>query len=269
MSALKIDRVVSSVKKQNSDHLNKMADVEASTQERPSRSTRVNNPYNEHDPSVLPTWHPINVLHRVLYMGCSLYGLHYFQAYQKLMQDPNISHEWFKVGLAATVGESIPVPCKWKTQCLLANRSNGCCENFPLNFFHWTELLLSSHYLHQSIRRNVFWKIEKPSHQLQKFSRNDSHSNDSFGAIFNCLSCIVVASLWGQIRRGYDIGWDVYSQFLLSNANLRTEFGCICLVDIFYSGILLTGGLIHMDCGDCGGNHGTRWLRMQCSFLRQ
>ena len=73
-----------------------------SNQRRPNSS--VNNPYAAGpEPNVLPTWHPINVLRRCFYMGISLYGLHHFRAYQTIMKSPNVSHEWFKIGLASTV----------------------------------------------------------------------------------------------------------------------------------------------------------------------
>ena len=81
-----------------------MRDVESSTLQR-GENERVNNPYSNLPPvNVLPTWHPINVLKRILYMGLSLYGLNYFDAYNTLMTSPKISHEWFKVGLAASIG---------------------------------------------------------------------------------------------------------------------------------------------------------------------
>jgi hypothetical protein len=43
-------------------------------------------------------------LQRLVYMGISLYGLHQFDAYKAVFQSPQVSHEWFKVGLAATIG---------------------------------------------------------------------------------------------------------------------------------------------------------------------
>lgn len=97
-----------------------MADVEStSTTLRPSG---VNNPYTSLDPAVMPTWHPLNVLWRLLYLTLALWGLHYFEAYSKLMHDPNIRHEWFKIGLAATVGESRqPAIQKLKSVLLLIN----------------------------------------------------------------------------------------------------------------------------------------------------
>lgn len=78
-----------------------MTDVEVSGQ----RPATVPNPYANGDTSgVLPTWHPINVLWRVIWIGISLFGLQRFDAYHKVMHDPNVRHEWFKIGLATTVG---------------------------------------------------------------------------------------------------------------------------------------------------------------------
>ena len=76
-----------------------MVDVEAS-------SSTSNNPYSGADPNVLPLYHPINILWRLLYMTIALWGLHHFQAYETIIHSPKIRHEWFKIGLAATVGES-------------------------------------------------------------------------------------------------------------------------------------------------------------------
>jgi hypothetical protein len=72
-----------------------------------NQSNAVNNPYSNPQPTILPTWHPLNVLWRALYMGVALYGMNYFKAYQTLMYSPKVSHEWFKIGLAASVGTFI------------------------------------------------------------------------------------------------------------------------------------------------------------------
>jgi len=63
-----------------------MVDIEASR-------TTTSNPYSSGNPDILPTYHPINVLWRLLYMTLALWGLHHFQAYQKILHDPNIRHE--------------------------------------------------------------------------------------------------------------------------------------------------------------------------------
>jgi hypothetical protein len=67
----------------------------------------VDNPYAAS--SSAPTTSPVlqkivQNLQRILYMAVSLYGLHHFQAYQAILRSPHVSHEWFKAGLAATIG---------------------------------------------------------------------------------------------------------------------------------------------------------------------
>jgi hypothetical protein len=67
----------------------------------------VDNPYAAS--SSAPTTSPVlqkivQNLQRILYMAVSLYGLHHFQAYQAVLRSPHVSHEWFKAGLAATIG---------------------------------------------------------------------------------------------------------------------------------------------------------------------
>jgi hypothetical protein len=74
-------------------------DVEAS---RTQRGGAVNNPYSD----MPPTMNPVNVLRRGFYMGGSLYGLHYYDTYNTIMTSPKVSHEWLKVALATSIGES-------------------------------------------------------------------------------------------------------------------------------------------------------------------
>lgn len=77
-------------------------DVEASTRQR-GKNTALENPYSD-NATPLFYWHPINVLRRGIYIGVSLYGLHYLNAYETIMRDPSVSHEWFKFAIAASVG---------------------------------------------------------------------------------------------------------------------------------------------------------------------
>jgi len=76
-------------------------DIEGNRNQR-GTSTSVDNPYNE-NAAGLHRWHPINVMRRGMYMGISLYGLHYFDTYETIMSDPEVSHEWFKIAIAASV----------------------------------------------------------------------------------------------------------------------------------------------------------------------
>lgn len=79
-------------------------DVEGNNAAQQQRKPGVDNPYSNLPP-LLPHWHPINILQRCFYMGVALYGLFYFNTYDKLMKSPDIRHEWFQIGLAATAGE--------------------------------------------------------------------------------------------------------------------------------------------------------------------
>jgi hypothetical protein len=65
----------------------------------------VPNPYTG-DPSsnLLPVYHPFNILKRCAYMGVSFFGLNHFNAYAVILHSPHVRHEWFKIGLAATIG---------------------------------------------------------------------------------------------------------------------------------------------------------------------
>lgn len=38
-------------------------------------------------------------------MGGSLYGLHELKVFHQVIHSPDIDHQWFKVGLAASIGK--------------------------------------------------------------------------------------------------------------------------------------------------------------------
>ena len=86
--------------------LKKMTDVESSA---PTRGNKPRNPYSEANEGGYHRWHPANLLWRTLWMGGSLYFLDEMKAYHEIMHSPLISHEWFKVGLAASLGEFVVV----------------------------------------------------------------------------------------------------------------------------------------------------------------
>lgn len=71
-------------------------------------SSNVPNPYSttssSSNPTLLPRYHPLNILRRCLYMGISLYGLHYYETYHTIQHSSHIKHEYFKIGLASTIG---------------------------------------------------------------------------------------------------------------------------------------------------------------------
>jgi len=69
-----------------------------------NNSTSINNPYSSAGlPPVLPTYHPINVLKRTIYIGGAGYCLHTLKAPSVILHSPKVSHEWFKIGLAGTI----------------------------------------------------------------------------------------------------------------------------------------------------------------------
>jgi len=58
-----------------------------------------------HHPVGLPPHHPVNLLYRIGVMSASLYGLHEMDVFHQITRGPNVDHQWFKIGLAASVGE--------------------------------------------------------------------------------------------------------------------------------------------------------------------
>lgn len=80
-------------------------DVEASRTQRVGGSSSVRNPYSDSAPAPGSAWHPVSVLRKGSYMGVAVYGLHHYGAYGAIMTSPKVSHEWFKVALASSIGE--------------------------------------------------------------------------------------------------------------------------------------------------------------------
>lgn len=74
------------------------------------RDVESTEPFASNAPKPLPALHPLNVLKRTLYMGISLWGLHKFDVYHTILHSPDVQHEWFKIGLAGSVGTSIEMP---------------------------------------------------------------------------------------------------------------------------------------------------------------
>lgn len=56
-------------------------------------------------PKPLPARHPINLLYRSVVIGGSLYGLHTMSVFHAIMRSPDVNHQWFKLGLAGSIGE--------------------------------------------------------------------------------------------------------------------------------------------------------------------
>mmetsp|Transcript_3166 Transcript_3166/g.7507 ORF Transcript_3166/g.7507 Transcript_3166/m.7507 type:complete len:173 (-) Transcript_3166:276-794(-) len=78
-----------------------MTDVESTTRAR-TKNAAPENPYSPSDG--YHRWHPMNFFWRFVWMGGSLYLLDKMNAYHEIMHSPHVSHQWFKVGMAASLG---------------------------------------------------------------------------------------------------------------------------------------------------------------------
>ena len=58
-------------------------------------------------PKPLPARHPINLLYRGSVISASLYGLHSMEVFHAIMRSPEVDHQWFKLGLAGSIGEFV------------------------------------------------------------------------------------------------------------------------------------------------------------------
>ena len=91
-----------------------MADVEGNAT-RPPRggpNTPVENPYAGEP---LPPNELLEKAKRVMYIAISGYGLEHFKFYGVIMRSPHVSREWFKIGLATTIGEFC-LPLRFEVQ---------------------------------------------------------------------------------------------------------------------------------------------------------
>jgi hypothetical protein len=78
-----------------------MTDVE---DRRPLNSTIPNNPYaNALGEEPIESIYLFR-LRRVFYMAISIFGLQHFKFYGVILRSPHVRHEWFKVGLATSIG---------------------------------------------------------------------------------------------------------------------------------------------------------------------
>lgn len=64
--------------------------------------TAVPNPYTGDGPPPLNA--AIDKLKRLIYVAISGYFLKRMAFYEIVMHSPHVSHEWFKIGLAASIG---------------------------------------------------------------------------------------------------------------------------------------------------------------------
>ena len=80
----------------------------------------IENPYNNStsNPHILPTYHPLNILRRILYMCIALYGLNHYDVYHTIMHSSHVKHEWFKIGLASTIGTFYVYVCVCMCVCV-------------------------------------------------------------------------------------------------------------------------------------------------------
>lgn len=54
-------------------------------------------------PPELPPRHPLQILKRSAIIGGTIYALYDFKVFHNILHSPQVSHEWFKIGLAASI----------------------------------------------------------------------------------------------------------------------------------------------------------------------
>ena len=136
-----------------------MVDVESSSSA-PPRANRTNNPYTE-PIQVYSKWHPINLLWRTSWMGGSLYFLHRMDAYHTILHSPYISHQWFKVGLGATIGK------------FAALKS---CANASSNAYGCSHTSTTYRFVQPCFRSRRTWKCTPGNYKNRKSATKLYHS---------------------------------------------------------------------------------------------
>lgn len=108
---------------------------------------RSNNPYSAGASPIQlrPQFHPLNILKRGLWMGGSLYFLDRMDTYRTIMSSPDIRHQWFKVGLASSVGTFVspPFPLMFNWIDFLTMAFPGCWPSCALNYLPVSAALFS------------------------------------------------------------------------------------------------------------------------------
>ena len=70
------------------------------------RQSLVNNPYSTNgNAQHLQGLKVADKIYRIFVLGGSLYFLHTMEVYATVLTSPKVRHEWFKIGLAASVGK--------------------------------------------------------------------------------------------------------------------------------------------------------------------
>ena len=82
-----------------------VASVGGGSSSRQQRQAVVDNPFSNHHPEALTQKRFIDKGQRILYIIISAYALHYFKFYGVILRSPHVRHEWFKIGLAFTIGQ--------------------------------------------------------------------------------------------------------------------------------------------------------------------
>jgi len=80
--------------------------AQASTSSRNATTSKHRHHAPPRDPP-LPPRHPLNILYRTSVIGGSVYGLHRMSVFHNIVKSPQVDHQWFKVGLAASIAVSM------------------------------------------------------------------------------------------------------------------------------------------------------------------
>ncbi|KAL7466455.1 hypothetical protein ACHAXS_007777 [Conticribra weissflogii] len=56
-----------------------------------------------HGPPGLPPRHPLQIMKRCAIIAGTCYGIHDLKVFHNLLHNPDVSHEWFKIGLATSI----------------------------------------------------------------------------------------------------------------------------------------------------------------------
>mmetsp|Transcript_13280 Transcript_13280/g.19536 ORF Transcript_13280/g.19536 Transcript_13280/m.19536 type:complete len:175 (+) Transcript_13280:168-692(+) len=107
------------------------------------RQPLVNNPYGGQDVTQSASEKILNGLYRVVVLFASIYYLHTLEFYATVLRSPKVRHEWFKIGLAASIGLLI---IKFYVEIFMGkiNKATVSYKHFPKSTHSVMFLLLLS-----------------------------------------------------------------------------------------------------------------------------
>lgn len=200
--------------------------------------TAVPNPYRGLGPNHdSPGNRAVDLLKRLIYLGISTYFLHRMNFVGAILRSPHVQHEWFKVGLAGTIGTCNNGMCGPRNErrgniqhCFNAHSLLGShCVNY---------LFVCSTVGSQSVCGAVRRSDPEAEGRLRTLQTRNALGHFLDFVVLTGLSCGAVAVL--PVEHPHRIGivllW-CHSTIPTDRPGVVAKLGGLCGVDVFLTGI--------------------------------